>query len=167
MVFCFILCAFGVVVIHLSLSLFRRGCGDFCVLNIERNSRTLTSYIPATTATALWNAAWTGPHRADGISHEIFIQRAIQDHMTGPQGKLQKEHPHWFVLWLILCFFFLLVPVAVSFCWSVFICCRLSLCCRRLRVHYTKVVGASVDNDGDQRDESVSAPDRGFQSIEK
>jgi nuclear pore complex protein Nup54 len=35
---------------------------------------------------ALWNAAWTGPHRADGISHEIFIQRAIQDHMTGPQG---------------------------------------------------------------------------------
>jgi len=88
--------------------LFRRGCGDFCVLNIERNSRTLTSYIPATTATALWNAAWTGPHRADGISHEIFIQRAIQDHMTGPQGKLQKEHPHWFVLWLIQCFFFFL-----------------------------------------------------------
>jgi hypothetical protein len=39
--FCFILCAFGIVVIHLSLSLFRRGCGDFCVLNIERNSRTL------------------------------------------------------------------------------------------------------------------------------
>ena len=34
----------------------------------------------------LWQRALSGPHLKDGISHEQFIQRAINFHMTGPQG---------------------------------------------------------------------------------